>query len=819
MKFRTTLFSFFLFFSFYTFSQQWQKTGGPIGGLGYNIKIHPNNNQIIYITDALSGIHKSTDGGTTWVQKNNGITSRNGDSNDAIPVFTVAIDQNNPTIIWAGTQYDSGIYKSTNSADSWVKKTNGIIETNIVFREISVINGDSNTVYASGEIPTGNQGNEFEKVRGVIYKTTDGGNNWSKIWEGESLARWLCIGQNPVNLVSSTGIFDREAANTTGVGIVKSTDGGQNWAQANNGIMGSLFIRGMSDAATPGLLYIATGNNAEVNYNTPIKGGVFKTTNGGLNWTQVIAPTDVILPGYTENVFNAVKIAPSNNDIVYAASSYAFYKSTDGGINWTGHRGGSNASPTPWGPNGIRAGVPIEITIDKNDPNILYAANYGGGIFKSTDGAKTWQVLGNGYTGATIHKVATDPQNSSTYITIGRSGPFKSINKGTNYSGMYFGEASGIAEWYAATIHPTNSNTMFITDEHEGLILKSTNGGNDWSIKFNHPTAEASVFANRHGAKEIVISKSNPNIMYAGFAYQAFYSDPESTNFTNSFGVYKSTDGGENWSVSGLNGIATTNLNVTALAVNNTNADVVYIGLRGDGLFHSTDGGANWTNIGNAIPDQTILSIALADNNSIIYAGTKSKGVYKSTDNGANWTQVLTEVNASTDFPTKLITSIAVNPTNKNNIVAGDIHTGIYLSTDGGNNWAATNLGLSNKSITSLSFSADGKTLFAGTKGQGVFSFDTSTLAVDEAKNNVVLKRNFYPNPSSSKIALNLHSLNLKNLEVEIFTLLGKRILKRTFEVQNEKIEIDVQFLNKGIYFVRYVLPNGQKQNAKILIE
>ena len=819
MKIKSMLLSCLLIISSFAFSQQWQSTGGPIGGLGYNIKIHPNNNQIIYITDALSGIHKSIDGGTTWVPHNNGISSRNGDSNDAIPVFTVAIDQNNPTTIWAGTQFDSGIYKSINSANDWVKKTNGIIETNIVFREISVINGDSNTIYASGEVPTGNQGNEFEKVKGVIYKTIDGGENWSKIWEGDSLARWLCIGQNPINLVSSTGIFDREAANTTGIGIVKSSDGGINWAQSNTGITGSLFIGGMSDSATAGLLYIATGNNAEVNYNTPIKGGVFKTTNGGINWTEVISSTDVIMPGYTEDVFNAVKIAPSNNDIVYAASSYAFYKSINGGTSWTGHRGGTQSSPSPWGPSGIRAGVPIEITIDKANPDILFAANYGGGIFKSTDGAKTWQVLGSGYTGATILKIATDPQNPLAYLNVGRSGPYKSTDKGTSYSGLYFGQATGIAEWYSAAIHPTNSNTLFISDEHEGNILKSTNGGNDWTIQFNHPTAEANNFNKRHGAKEIVISKSDPNIMYAGYAYQGFYGNPESTTFPNSFGVYKSTDAGENWSLSGLTGIATTNLNVTALAVNSTDSNSIYIGLNGDGLFHSTDGGVNWINIGSGIADQTILSIVLTDNNSIIYAGTKNKGVYKSVDNGTNWTQVLTEVNSSTDFPTKLVISLAVNPTNKNNIVAGDIHTGIYMTTDAGVNWIETNTGLTNRAITSLSFSSDGKTLFAGTKGQGVFRFDTSTLSTEDTSDNIIAKRNFYPNPSSDKITLNLHSLNLKKIEIEIFTLLGKRILKKIVDVQNQKIEINVSFLKTGIYFVRYVLPNGQKQNSRLLIE
>jgi photosystem II stability/assembly factor-like uncharacterized protein len=817
MKTKITLLSIFLFLSTLGFSQQWERTGGPIGGLGYNIKIHPTNSQIIYITDALSGIHKSIDGGTTWLPKNNGITSRNGDSNDAIPVFTVAIDQNNPTTIWAGTQYDSGIYKSTDSADNWVKKTNGITETNIVFREISVVNGDSNTIYASGEVPTGNQGNEFEIVNGVIYKTTDGGENWTKIWNGNSLARWLCIGANPVNLVSSTGIFDREASNTTGVGIMKSTDGGVNWAQSNNGITGSLFIGGMSDSATPGLLYIATGNNAEVNLNTPIKGGVFKSINGGTTWTEVISSTDVILPGYTEDVFNAVKIAPSNNDIVYAASSYAFYRSSDGGITWTGHRGGASGSPSPWGPAGIRAGVPIEITIDKTNPEILFAANYGGGIFKSTDGAKTWQVLGSGYTGATIHKIATDPQNAASFLTIGRSGPFKSANNGVSYDGLYYREANN-AEWYGAVIHPTNSNTLFISDEHEGVILKSINGGTSWATKFNQPTANAGTFNQRHGAKEIVISKSNPDVMYAGYAYQGFYSDPDGTAFPNSFGVYKSVDAGENWTSSGITGIAATNLNITALAVHSTNENSVYIGLRGDGLFHSTDGGVSWTDIGQGIPDQTIHEIALADNNSIIYAATKSKGVNKSTDNGTNWTQVLSETNTSTDFPTKLLMTIVVNPTNKNNIAVGDIHTGVYMTTDGGANWTNIDQGITNKAITSLAFSSDGETLYTGTKGAGIFSYNTSALAIDYYSDLPFLN-NVYPNPNSGKFTIDLQSDTLKSLDVEVFSILGKRVLKNAYEVQNSKVEINIEHLSKGIYIVSYHLLSGQNKLSRILIE
>ena len=268
--------------------------------------------------------------------------------------------------------------------------------------------------------------------------------------------------------------------------------------------------------------------------------------------------------------------------------------------------------------------------------------------------------------------------------------------------------------------------------------------------------------------------------MYAGYAYQFFYSNPENTTFPNSFGVYKSTDSGETWSQTGTTGIAATNLNITALAVNSTNESSVYIGLRGDGLFHSIDGGTNWTNIGQGIPDQSIHGIVLSDNNLSIYAATKSKGVYKSIDNGATWTQVLSETNSSTDFPIKLLMSITVNPTNKKNIAVGDIHTGVYMTIDGGANWTHVIQGLSNKAITSLAFSSNGETLYAGTKGAGIYSYNTSTLAIDDYQNISDIK-NVFPNPSSGKFTLDLQSNSLKSLDVEIFSILGKLVHKKTY--------------------------------------
>ncbi len=65
----------------------WIRTGGPLGGLGYDVRMRPDNPDVMYVTDAWAGVHKSTDGGRTWFPANNGITTRTGISGDAIPTL------------------------------------------------------------------------------------------------------------------------------------------------------------------------------------------------------------------------------------------------------------------------------------------------------------------------------------------------------------------------------------------------------------------------------------------------------------------------------------------------------------------------------------------------------------------------------------------------------------------------------------------------------------------------------------------------------------------------------------------------------------
>jgi photosystem II stability/assembly factor-like uncharacterized protein len=690
----------------------------------------------MFVTDNPSGVNKSCDAGKTWNKENAGITSRTGPSNEGIPIFSLTIDPNDPDIVWAGTQFANGVYRSVDGGSTWEKKVNGIVEGNeITFRGFAIRPGDSETVFAAAEITTYMLGKEFDKTKGKIYKTVDGGDDWRCVWEGNNLARVVLFNPGkPDVMYASTGIFDREAYDDTGVGILKSTDGGEHWFPINDGISdseGNRFLGFLEMHPTnPELLFAAAGNN------TYGPGGVFRTANGGANWEKVLSG----------DIMTVVVVSRSNPNVIYAGSSGAFYRSDDGGTNWQEYR----KEPSGYGPLGIRAGVPIGAVVDPTNPMTIFSNNYGGGIFKSVDGSRTWDNSSRGYTGAHMHDIAIDADHPAVVYAIGRCGPFGSRNAGDLWSGLAFSPAS-CAEWNAVAVNPANSREVLISDEYEGRIFKSTDGGDTWRMAFKHPGSPGNDPKEiRHGFRRIVYAPSNPLIVYAGMSKCRRTIDGDFPPRA-SFGMYKSVDGGETWQAinDGLQGPV---MNILCIAVHPTNSDTVYIGTWQDGVFETTNGGQNWVNKTNGLTSAEVRSLAVdPDNPLVIYAGLgQGRGIFKTSNGGELWEEANAGVKllcpsymlpsgggirgVSLNQPPKKATGmdyysvpwtsiwdIVIDPTNTQTVYAADHHAGVLLSVDGGANWVPINDGLSMKAVTALAISSSGKVLYAATEGAGVF--------------------------------------------------------------------------------------------------
>lgn len=227
-------------------------------------------------------------------------------------------------------------------------------------------------------------------------------------------------------------------------------------------------------------------------------GGVWKTEDGGSNWRNI---TD----GYFGGSIGAVEVSPSDPNIIYAGGGevtvrgnvshgYGIWKTIDGGKTWD-HMGLEDSRRIP------------RIRIDPKDPNIVYAAvlghlygpNQQRGVYKSTDGGKTWNrtLFVNEEVGAC--DLIIDPNNSRVlYASTWRilrtpyslesggegCGLWKSTDGGETWNEITRsrGLPQGTVGIIGVTVSPVDSNRVWaIIEANDGGLFRSDNGGESWT--------------------------------------------------------------------------------------------------------------------------------------------------------------------------------------------------------------------------------------------------------------------------------------------------------------------------------------------------
>jgi photosystem II stability/assembly factor-like uncharacterized protein len=210
-------------------------------------------------------------------------------------------------------------------------------------------------------------------------------------------------------------------------------------------------------------------------------------------------------------------------------------------------------------------------------------------------------------------------------------------------------------------------------------VYKVTESGKNWTLLNNGLSSENSKTINI-----LKIDPTDPNVMYLGTKAGLSSSGGKWIVYE---GFFKSTDGGASWAVSNSGIIPIAKYiayppSVYDIAIDPDNHQVLYIGTY-EGIYKSTDGGENWNWSGEGMGDVSTGSIIISPFESkTLYASSVSNGVYVSNDNGNSWREAgLKEYN---------IRTLAMSPNNKNIIYAGG--TGIFKTTDGGNTWSDLNL-------------------------------------------------------------------------------------------------------------------------------
>lgn len=692
--------------------REWVRLGGPIGGLGYDIRMDPRDPDVMYVTDAMAGAHKSLDGGKTWFPINEGIDLRTGFAGDLVPVFCLTIDPNHPDTIWIGLQGLGGVYRSDDGGMTWQKRVQGIDSEGLTVRGITIEPGNSQVVYVAGEVPSWRWANRtlagkmFDLTQGVVYKSSDGGGSWRQIWRGDNLARYVWVDPRDVDvLYVSTGIFDRESATTNaegnlpgGVGVLKSIDGGGTWQVLDEKVgltglyVGSLFMHPKNpDVLLAGAGHDYWSNAWDQGGRTYSPAGVWLTVDGGDSWEQVLSDKFLI---------SSVEVCLSDPRIAYAAGVFSFYRSEDGGSSWQQVR---HQERSIWGPPGIVVGFPIDIQCDPRDPKRLFVNNYGGGNFLSEDGGVTWSVASQGYTGAMMRLVAVDEHNPARVYAGGRSGLFRSDDGGRTWTGLAYPPAH-YAEINALGLSPADSDLVLNAPWDLGNLARSTDGGLSWTAIQVHAEAH------RHQFLDLAFAPTDPQTVYASLGQIACVMDPHSCTVPGD-GLYVSNDAGSSWHRA--TGDSLDGLNVRSIAVHPSDPETVFVGTMGKGILKSTDGGASWEPLG--LGDRFVYALALQPGDPEgILAGTLG-GVYRSQDGGRTW-----QSSSAGLEPNASIRALVFDPGDPSVVWAGDLLSGVYVSTDGGSRWVRASQGLANRAVYDLAISGDGRTLYAATEGGGV---------------------------------------------------------------------------------------------------
>jgi len=590
----------------------------------------------------------------------------------------------------------------------------------LTVRGITIEPGNSDIVYAAGEVHSfrwageENWGKMFDKTKGEVYKSLDGGLTWRMIWSGDNLARYVWVDPRDVNvLFVSTGIYDRESATTNvegnlpgGVGVLKSTDGGETWQVLDESVgldglyVGSLFMH----PENPDILLAGTGHDYwshayDQGGRSFTPAGVWLTEDGGSSWKKVLTDSHLI---------SSVEYCQNNPDVAYAAGVFNFYRSENGGALW---RNIEPAKDRTWGPAGIVTGFPIDLQCDPRDPMRVFVNNYGGGNFLTEDGGETWQSASQGYTGSMMRKIMVDPNNPAIVYTGGRSGLFRSNDGGLTWIGLANPPANK-TEINAFAISPADPDLVLNAPWDLVNLARSTDGGMNWKIIDLIIKAE-------HQFLDLVFAPGDTETVYASRGQANCIMDKNQCEIPGD-GVYISYDAGITWQRP-ADGILD-GLIVMSIAAHPSDPQVVFVGTIGSGIFKSEDGGHNWQPLG--LDGSFVYALTLNPiNPEIMMAGTPN-GVFRSENGGQNW--VVSNIGLD---PNAAVRSITFDPLDPERVWLSELFSGVFLSTDGGRTWRAVNQGLSNRAVNDLAISSDGRTLYAATEGGGVFRLSTMSQA------------------------------------------------------------------------------------------
>ncbi len=424
---------------------------GPsnVAGRANTLAVKPDNEDVVLAGFASGGIFKSTDGAVTWRPV--------FEDNLELAIGDIAFDPQNPNVVYAGTGDANmpsqvfnghGIYKSTDAGETW--QYLGLGEQGII-SHIVVHPTNGQILYAAVN------GNPFVRndQRGV-FKSTNGGQTWQRVHFVSTQAGASDLVMNPQNpQVLYASYWDRIRSNTESTiygpnaKVFKTTDGGMTWTQLGGGLpTGKMGRTGLAiSQQNPDKVYAVYVDTLSR------PGGLYKTTDGGQTWTSLSVSGVADTYGGFGWYFGKIDLNPTNDEEVYFHGILLWRKAA-GSNGWQVASGGhADSHDLIWTPSGRR-----------------YWSN-DGGVYRNNPGSISWAKSKNLPTTQFYHTTYNHHQPNTYYCGAQDNG----IQRGSG-ADLNNWQAIFSADGFHCAFHATDPQIMWVESQN-GNIHRSMDGG------------------------------------------------------------------------------------------------------------------------------------------------------------------------------------------------------------------------------------------------------------------------------------------------------------------------------------------------------
>lgn len=696
---------------------------------------------------------------------------------------------NIPSTYFVGVA-QGGLWKTTNNGISWQPLTDDLPITRI--SDIAIDPNNPDVMYISVcdfeyiGISLQLNGRKRNTHYGLgVYKTTDGGQSWTptslsfQLTNGDaSLIRKTIVNQNNSNKLVACG--------TSGMYI--SNNAGGTWTKT----LDSLFWDLTQDPSNPNILYAASGWVATSNQGNA---AIYKSIDFGTTWTML--NTGIPATGEVQRI--RIEVAPSNANYVYAlavdinSGYYGMYKSTNAGTTWQyiapvlnilGYDDGFDT--------GGQGAYDLAFAIDPTNENKLFSG--GINVWGSFDGgqnfnpASHWTLSYGPTLHGDIHFIKFQPLTGNVFVCSDggiyrtpsiATQTWNDATNGSPWPTLWTGLNNGmqITSFYRLSSSKTLSDKIMAGAQDNATFFYD---GNTWSTTYGGD------------GMDNVFDPLDDNVHIASSQYGNF-----AKSYDNGFsynGIYPNINGEvAEWT--------------TPIIADETQAGTMYIGYAN--VMKSTDNGDSWNTISNfpfnGIAYNEISALAVAKTNSnVIYAAKRVRYEYGingsvfTTNNGGNtWNDVTAGLPDSLYF-----TSVEVNKTNAATayVTMAGFSAGnkVFKTTNGGATWQNISYNLPNLPVNCIKSLPNGNSL--------IVACDVGIYQLDESQNTWINISADLPNVIMSDIEVNeaVNKIYISTFGRGIWQA-DLSVLTNTFAAANNTADIQIfPTVNDGNFIINY---------------